>query len=492
MASCSDYFRSMFTSGMKESTQSSIELKGVSSRGLEKVIEIIYTSHTSFESHTDMFEVISAATHLQCLLVIDYCEKNFLSRITCQNFNYFIQMAKLYRMANALKQIDLFIMNNLAQIINQQNTKANYFRPRFYEDYETNDPDENAGLKSLTYEQLLKCLKSNELRLKEIDLFLLTWQWINQTILYPNQKLTKSLIKKKKFNQKPTYLEQNPKRKLEIIRNLMRHVRFALITPSDLVNKVQLVNKIMIDDKYLRNLVIKALNYHVLPNIQSRHKAESAEACFNINIRSPVKSILMIGGREISPYPSLHDNCSILNEYCQKSDEHDEATTKTSSKSSSTNIRRMSLTSLPNMLSHMQCVVVESNFLYVIGGCTSQCAHGESAINTMYRYDPRLNTWINVSSMVDKRAYFYACKLDVKLSCNSEDSTPVKEYIYAIGGKNKDGALSSVERYDLDSNTWTFTQQLPSSCYAHAGCVLDNKVYFSGKLSFFFSKIQIE
>lgn len=107
----------MFTSGMRETSQTSIELKGVSSRGLEKVIEIIYTSQTKFDSYTDIFDVISAANHLQCLLVIDYCEKNFLSRLTSTNFNYFIQMAKLYDLPNALKQIELFIVNNFAQII---------------------------------------------------------------------------------------------------------------------------------------------------------------------------------------------------------------------------------------------------------------------------------------------------------------------------------------------------------------------------------------
>lgn len=117
LASVSDYFRSMFTSGMRESNQNVIELKGVSSRGLEKVIEIIYTSQTRFESYMDIFDVISAANHLQCLLVIDYCEKNFLNRLTCTNFNYFIQMAKLYRLPNALKQIELFIVQNFAKII---------------------------------------------------------------------------------------------------------------------------------------------------------------------------------------------------------------------------------------------------------------------------------------------------------------------------------------------------------------------------------------
>jgi kelch-like protein 9/13 len=120
MASCSDYFRSMFTGGMKEQQQSIIELKAVSSRGLEKLIEIIYTSHTHFDSYLDLFDVIAAANHLQCLVVIDYCEKNFLKRINLDNFNAFIQMAHLYGMKNAAKKIDLFIANNLVHIINKQ------------------------------------------------------------------------------------------------------------------------------------------------------------------------------------------------------------------------------------------------------------------------------------------------------------------------------------------------------------------------------------
>ena len=37
LVSCSDYFRSMFTSGMKECSQREIELKGVTAKGLEKV-----------------------------------------------------------------------------------------------------------------------------------------------------------------------------------------------------------------------------------------------------------------------------------------------------------------------------------------------------------------------------------------------------------------------------------------------------------------------
>jgi hypothetical protein len=54
----------MFTGGMKESNQREIELKGITSKGLEKVIEVIYTSTTTLDGD-DIFDVIAAATHLQ-------------------------------------------------------------------------------------------------------------------------------------------------------------------------------------------------------------------------------------------------------------------------------------------------------------------------------------------------------------------------------------------------------------------------------------------
>ena len=49
----------------------------------------------------------------------------------------------------------------------------------------------------------------------------------------------------------------------------MKQIRFALISPSDLVNKVQGVNKLMMKDTFLRHLVMIALNYHVMPVVHS-------------------------------------------------------------------------------------------------------------------------------------------------------------------------------------------------------------------------------
>jgi kelch-like protein 9/13 len=173
-------------------------------------------------------------------------------------------------------------------------------------------------------------------------------------------------------------------------------------------------------------------------------------------------------GREINPYPSLHDDCNLMQ--IPINSQHIGNTT--------------TLTKLPNMLSHMQCVVSEKNFLYVLGGCVSQCAHGESATNSVHRYDPRLSAWLNVECMREKRAYFYACAFSNKSNTfdtndnNANDAIKsTKEFIYSFGGKNKEGDLCTVERYDLETNTWTYVRPMVNTCYAHAGCVADNKMY---------------
>lgn len=45
----------MFRSGMKESSQREIELKGLTAKGLEKVLEVIYTSTTTLEGDIFMY-----------------------------------------------------------------------------------------------------------------------------------------------------------------------------------------------------------------------------------------------------------------------------------------------------------------------------------------------------------------------------------------------------------------------------------------------------
>ena len=68
LASCSDYFRAMFTDPMKERNQNEIQLSGVDADGLELILEYIYTSKLSL-TLANIQTVLSTATHLQIIQV---------------------------------------------------------------------------------------------------------------------------------------------------------------------------------------------------------------------------------------------------------------------------------------------------------------------------------------------------------------------------------------------------------------------------------------
>jgi N-acetylneuraminic acid mutarotase len=381
----------MFTSGMKESNQREIELKGVTAKGLEKVLEVIYTSTTKLEGD-DIFDVIAAATHLQATSVIEFCERNFLSGMTTTNFYDFINTAKLYNMNNALLQIDQFIAKNLLQIARDGN------------------------LHYLTFEQMHSCVMCNAMKIQEIDLFEVVWEWIKQ------EKAR----------------EQNA---IE----LMKEIRFLLIEPTDLVHYVQKVDTMM-NTPDLRQMVLDALNYHVVPHSQP------LKAGGDMAMRAYVERVVSVGGREIHPHPGLSNEIHVFD----------------ANIAADSLMNRKWFVNLPSALSHTQ-VVVFNNYLYILGGCSTQCAHGESAVNSVLRFDTRFETWLQVTPMLYKRAYFFAGVLDNKL--------------YSIGGKQKDGSLATAEVYDPAENSWETITSLPAVCHAHAGVVFGNYLYITGGYS---------
>ena len=62
--------------------------------------------------------------------------------------------------------------------------------------------------------------------------------------------------------------------------------------------------------------------------------------------------------------------------------------------------------------------------------------------NNLFRYDPRFNIWMRIASMNDKRAGFTVSVVDNRL--------------YALGGVNAAGRLSSMECYSLEDDRWRY------------------------------------
>ena len=106
-------------------------------------------------------------------------------------------------------------------------------------------------------------------------------------------------------------------------------------------------------------------------------------------------------------------------------------------------------------------------FLYVIGGVSSG-----TAVPDVQRYDPVTDTWTALASMPTARAGAAAAALD-----NS---------IFVIGGRlsadpcSGGPYVSTVERYDIDTDTWTTVAHLPSARSDLAAVAHGGKIYVFG------------
>ena len=80
LASCSDYFRAMFTDEMKERCQTEISLNGVSAAGFRCLLEYAYTSRLSLNL-ANVQDVLAAAAHVQVLTVVEACSNYLQVRV---------------------------------------------------------------------------------------------------------------------------------------------------------------------------------------------------------------------------------------------------------------------------------------------------------------------------------------------------------------------------------------------------------------------------
>lgn len=92
-----------------------------------------------------------------------------------------------------------------------------------------------------------------------------------------------------------------------------------------------------------------------------------------------------------------------------------------------------------------------------------QGCHTSSAIP---RYDPRFNTWIHLASMNQKRTHF---SLSV-----------FNGLLYAVGGRNTEGSLASLECYVPSTNQWQPKSALEVARCCHASAVADGRVLVTG------------
>ena len=120
-------------------------------------------------------------------------------------------------------------------------------------------------------------------------------------------------------------------------------------------------------------------------------------------------------------------------------------------------------------------------FLYAIGGRNLLCSGPPLGVcNNLERYDPVTNTWATLTPMLTARAGAAAAVLD--------------DAIYVIGGRQIGGGpcsglpLSVVERYDIDTDTWSTVASLPGPARSDLAAVSHGgKIFVFGGCSGLFA-----
>ncbi|XP_078594426.1 kelch-like protein 14 isoform X1 [Branchiostoma floridae x Branchiostoma japonicum] len=233
------------------------------------------------------------------------------------------------------------------------------------------------------------------------------------------------------------WLNRDRENRMQHAATLMTKIRFPLIPASDLVEHVQTVD-FMKNEPVCQKLLLDAMNYHLMPLRQVVLQSATTR------LRCRKQAILAVGGIPKAGDQSVNNPLHFYNEEKRA---------------------WVPLTVMPYKTGH-QCVAVINNFLFVAGGEDRWDPEGKYSVNSVSRYDPRFNTWLQVAPMNERRSCFYMGSVD--------------GHLYSIGGRNADGYVASVECYSPDKNEWKHVTNMEKPCAAHAGTVCDGKIFISG------------
>jgi len=229
------------------------------------------------------------------------------------------------------------------------------------------------------------------------------------------------------------WLKYDKHNRKQHIHRVMSNIRFPLISPDELDEKVQSVSYMK---EFCMDLLFEASKYHMLLNKQPLLQSPRTR------VRGHGSCLLALGGKESTNMVSkdIQVYHSDLGDWYKLGEMETAA--------------------------YCHCLAVLHDYLFVVGGQEQFDNNGNTATNYVYRYDPRANSWIKMKSMLDSRTDFHVSVINGSL--------------FAVAGRNSTGPLQTAERYIVEKNSWEYIAELPQAVCAHAGTGLHGQLYISG------------
>ncbi|ESO98232.1 hypothetical protein LOTGIDRAFT_114716 [Lottia gigantea] len=437
LASCSDYFRAMFTDGLKESKEENIKLNGVTAMGMRNLIDFAYTSKINID-HENVYDVLAAANHVQILPVISACEDFLKSHLDLDNCIDIMNVAELYCLKNLYQVAQQFMCRNWSIF-----SLSNDFLRLNFKEFQTLlsskfpvDCDEKSILLSVLtwaeydsqnrnslFVELFKFIEFENIRREDIEEIQSTPVWktveSNEVCLsrYLNQ-LDKSVVSKDWL-------------KCSGISNL-RGFQHTLIVAGGFSNEGGLTNSVWYLDQSSGNL--KHLTK--IPHVDQcnfgmgvlNNKLYAIGGCFNDQMQEL-----------IHPFGFCYDSQRDTWE---------------------------SIAPMSQERCNFYLGVLEGRF-FAIGGDPHATA-GAADMALCEAYDAETNTWVDIEPMPGNRMQHTGASLGRRL--------------YISGGlQEQDGdVFDDLLWYDLDTNLWQTGSSMRTPRADHSMFVYNDKLYVVG------------
>eukprot|EP00794_Sanderia_malayensis_P005322 gene5322-5991_t len=454
LAAASPYFRAMFmTSGMLESSQDTVHLRGIDSQSFNYLINYDASVSTNTQLDVQTLANVLTAANMLCFEDIESaCIDKLRTNLNVTNCVDVLRLAERLNCQELQVEVTSFIIKHF-QLLTMQASFAN-----------------------ITSVQLETVLSSDALGVTS------------------ESQGYKAVMKWVKFE---------PDQRQKHLPRLLRHIRLVLLSRKFLIDVVMREPLIM-DDNECRNLVLKTLDHFLLPERRTINTCDGVEPHSSERLRE--KTLFVIGGQGnrhalniVETYDFIEDKWTIAAPL-KKARRNVavvalEGTLYSIAGIGAENNDLVSVEKYTIENDQWQCVAslskcqgvvsaaVIDGWIYVAGG-----SRGNKTLKFTERYDSITDQWTAVPSMRLQRSHFGMTSLGEKVYAiggysgisemeHCEYFDPVfltwrditcmnksrrnhavithNSCIYAIGGSNiVTGPLNSIERYSPDLNMW--------------------------------------
>ncbi|KAK3908107.1 Kelch-like protein 26 [Frankliniella fusca] len=464
LASCSDYFRAMFTDAMRESRQSKICLNGVSAAGIRLLLDYAYTSRLALNL-ANIQDVLSAASHIQVVAVVEACSNYLQAQLDLENCVDIVTIAETYSLSQLRRRVYRFMSAHLCEFSQT---------PDFH----------RLALQQL--EHLLGC--DFPVDCPEIDVLRIVLRWLQGV-----ENLSHT-------------------QRVNCAQRLLRRVHFSEISAWEVEGLLGKMKHSPVDQQLCRLVVAEAcrqgrirpstLTTSSLGSLTSGVSSAStpASSCNLVNSRGMELAVVKVGGFGLA---------GITNEITYFLPSAG---------------KWKHLTTIPHVEQCNFGTAVLDNELYVVGGCFNQSLQ-ENIHPFGFRYSPRSNKWTTISPMQRERCRFSlnvilgrlyaiggasemedeiaddevsACECYDPETDSWESVAPLPgfrtqhagvswtrpsdnlHWLFVSGGLDRDLVLTSMRRYDASSDTWISRAPMLTPRADHVMLSIGDRLYVCG------------